>query len=114
MSDSRLLRIGTRNSPMALAQVERVRAMLADRYPDVTVQVMSMSTSGDRWQGDLAALGGKGRSPGGGRRPGRRDVDLVVHCVKDVPGTGRRLPARCWPPTWRGTTCGTVSCTRAG
>ncbi|MFU8851806.1 hypothetical protein ACNAW0_12600 [Micromonospora sp. SL1-18] len=59
MSDSRLLRIGTRNSPMALAQAERVRAMLADRHPEVTVDVMSMSTSGDRWHGDLAALDGK-------------------------------------------------------
>jgi len=93
MSDSRLLRIGTRNSPMALAQVERVRAMLADRHPEVTVDVLSMSTSGDRWHGDLAALGGKEaftKEVDAALVAG--DVDLVVHCVKDVPGD-RPAPA---------------------
>ncbi|WP_433120282.1 hydroxymethylbilane synthase [Micromonospora sp. CA-246542] len=87
MADSRLLRIGTRNSPMALAQVERVRAMLAERHPGVTVDVVAMSTSGDRWHGDLAALGGKGaftKEVDAALING--DVDLVVHCVKDVPG----------------------------
>ncbi|MEV1159503.1 hydroxymethylbilane synthase [Micromonospora chokoriensis] len=93
MSDSRLLRIGTRNSPMALAQAERVRAMLADRHPDVTVEVRSMSTSGDRWLGDLAVLGGKGaftKEVDAALLNG--DVDLAVHCVKDVPGD-RPAPA---------------------
>ncbi|MGC4880011.1 hydroxymethylbilane synthase [Micromonospora sp. DT43] len=93
MSDSRLLRIGTRNSPMALAQAERVRRMLADRHPEVAVDVVSMSTSGDRWLGDLAALGGKGaftKEVDAALLAG--DVDVVVHCVKDVPGD-RPVPA---------------------
>ncbi|MFG2049686.1 hydroxymethylbilane synthase [Micromonospora sp. NPDC048935] len=93
MPDSRLLRIGTRNSPMALAQVERVRAMLADRHPDISVEVLSMSTSGDRWHGDLAALGGKGaftKEVDAALLAGH--VDLVVHCVKDIPGD-RPAPA---------------------
>jgi hydroxymethylbilane synthase len=93
MSDSRLLRIGTRNSPMALAQAERVRAMLAARHPEISVAVRSMSTSGDRWLGDLAALGGKGaftKEVDAALVNG--DVDLVVHCVKDVPGD-RPAPA---------------------
>jgi hydroxymethylbilane synthase len=95
MSDSRLMRIGTRNSPMALAQAERVRAELAARHPGITVAVRSMSTSGDRWLGDLAALGGKGaftKEVDAALVNG--DVDLVVHCVKDVPGTDRLPPAR--------------------
>ncbi|MDG4810083.1 hydroxymethylbilane synthase [Micromonospora sp. WMMD1120] len=93
MPDSRVLRIGTRNSPMALAQAERVRALLVERHPDVTVQVLSMSTSGDRWLGDLAALGGKGaftKEVDAALLAG--DVDLAVHCVKDVPGD-RPAPA---------------------
>ena len=93
MSESRLLRIGTRNSPMALAQAERVRAMLVARHPDVTVSITSMSTSGDRWHGDLAALGGKGaftKEVDAALLAG--EVDLVVHCVKDVPGD-RPAPA---------------------
>jgi hydroxymethylbilane synthase len=87
------LRIGTRNSPMALAQVERVRAMLAERHPSRPVEVVSMSTSGDRWQGSLAALGGKGaftKEVDQALLDGQ--VDLVVHCVKDVPGD-RPAPA---------------------
>jgi hydroxymethylbilane synthase len=93
MSSTRTVRIGTRSSPMALAQVERVRQMLADRHPGLAVEVVAMSTSGDRWQGSLAALGGKGaftKEVDQALLDGR--VDLVVHCVKDVPGD-RPAPA---------------------
>ena len=93
MSPSRTVRIGTRSSPMALAQVDRVRRLLTDRHPDVAVEVVAMSTSGDRWQGSLAALGGKGaftKEVDQALLDGR--VDLAVHCVKDVPGD-RPTPA---------------------
>jgi hydroxymethylbilane synthase len=46
-----------------------------------------MATSGDRWHGDLADLGGKGAfttEVDHALLDGR--VDLVVHCVKDIPG----------------------------
>ena len=78
---------------MALAQVERVRRLIADRHPDVTVEVLPLSTSGDRWQGSLADLGGKGaftKEVDQALLDGR--VDLAVHCVKDVPGD-RPAPA---------------------
>jgi hydroxymethylbilane synthase len=93
MPSQRTVRIGTRSSPMALAQVERVRRMLTDRHPDVAVEVLAMSTSGDRWHGSLAALGGKGaftKEVDQALLAGQ--VDLVVHCVKDVPGD-RPAPA---------------------
>lgn len=93
MSASRLLRIGTRSSPMALAQVERVRRMLAELRPEVTVEVVPLSTSGDRWQGALSELGGKGaftKEVDQALLDGR--ADLAVHCVKDVPGD-RPAPA---------------------
>ncbi|MGA5299452.1 hypothetical protein ACPCHT_05955 [Nucisporomicrobium flavum] len=93
MPDSRPLRLGTRNSPMALAQAERVRAMLADHHPGLTVEVVAMSTSGDRWLGDLAALGGKGaftKEVDAALLAG--DAELAVHCVEDVPGD-RPAPA---------------------
>jgi hydroxymethylbilane synthase len=93
MSASRTVRIGTRSSPMALAQVERVRRLLADRHPDVTVEVEAMTTSGDQWQGSLAVLGGKGAfTKEVDQALLDRRVDLVVHCVKDVPGD-RPAPA---------------------
>ncbi|MDP9794494.1 hydroxymethylbilane synthase [Catenuloplanes nepalensis] len=93
MAVSRVVRVGTRNSPMALAQVERVKALLTAAHPDVSVEVVSMTTSGDRWQGSLAALGGKGaftKEVDAALLDGR--VDLAVHCVKDVPGD-RPAPA---------------------
>ncbi|WP_328464883.1 hydroxymethylbilane synthase [Actinoplanes sp. NBC_00393] len=93
MSASRLLRIGTRSSPMALAQVERVRRMLASLRPEVSVEVVPLTTSGDRWQGSLAQLGGKGaftKEVDQALLDGR--ADLAVHCVKDVPGD-RPAPA---------------------
>lgn len=78
---------------MALAQVERVRQMLADRHPELAVEVVSMTTSGDRWQGSVAALGGKGaytKEVDSALLAGK--VDLAVHCMKDVPGD-RPAPA---------------------
>ena len=93
MPAPRTVRIGTRSSPMALAQVNRVRRMLIDRNPDLTVEVVAMSTSGDRWQGSLADLGGKGaftKEVDQALLDNR--VDLVVHCVKDIPGD-RPAPA---------------------
>jgi len=93
MSDIRLIRIGTRSSPMALAQVERVRGELAAQLPHVRTEVVPMTTSGDRWTGPLSALGGKGAFT--------KEVDaallsgvcdLAVHCMKDVPGD-RPVPA---------------------
>ncbi|BCY07014.1 porphobilinogen deaminase 2 [Actinoplanes sp. L3-i22] len=78
---------------MALAQVDRVQAMLVARHPHLRVEVQSMTTSGDRWQGSLAQLGGKGaftKEVDAALLAGQ--VDLVVHCVKDVPGD-RPAPA---------------------
>lgn len=67
--------------------------MLAERHPGVPVEVLPLSTSGDRWQGSLADLGGKGaftKEVDQALLDGR--VDLAVHCVKDVPGD-RPAPA---------------------
>jgi len=81
------LRVGTRVSPMAMAQAEMVKAMIRRRVPGVDVELVGVETSADLWPGDLHELGGKGnftkeidkRLVGG-------DIDLAVHCLKDVPG----------------------------
>jgi hydroxymethylbilane synthase len=78
---------------MALAQVERVRSELAALYPDVTTEVVPVTTSGDRWMGALSALGGKGaftKEVDAALLAG--EADLALHCVKDVPAD-RPLPA---------------------
>ncbi|MEN3308962.1 MAG: hydroxymethylbilane synthase [Micromonosporaceae bacterium] len=58
---SRALRLGTRGSPMALAQNAQVAAQLAAAHPDVAVEEVVISTHGDRRMGALTGeAGGKG------------------------------------------------------
>jgi len=88
-----LIRIVSRSSPMALAQVERVRRELAALAPGVRTEVVPVTTSGDRWLGDLSKLGGKGaftKEVDAALLAGK--ADLAVHCMKDVPAD-RPLPA---------------------
>ncbi|MFJ8626094.1 hydroxymethylbilane synthase [Kitasatospora sp. NPDC093550] len=93
MSTAELIRIVSRSSPMALAQVERVRAELAVLRPGLRTEVVPVTTSGDRWTGDLAHLGGKGaftKEVDAALLAG--EADVAVHCLKDVPAD-RPLPA---------------------
>jgi len=88
-----LIRIVSRSSPMALAQVERVRSELALLHPGIRTEVVPVTTAGDRWPGALSALGGKGaftKEVDAALLAG--EADLAVHCVKDVPAD-RPLPA---------------------
>lgn len=82
-----LITVGTRSSPTALAQAEQVAAVLALLDPAVEIRLAPMTTSGDRWTGDLAAIGGKGafvRELDRAQLTG--EVTIAVHCLKDVPG----------------------------
>jgi hydroxymethylbilane synthase len=72
---------------MAMVQAEHVRALLSDVLAGGQLDIVGIQTSGDRWHGDLAELGGKGsflkeidRSLVHG------EIDIAVHCMKDVPG----------------------------
>ncbi|WP_431980615.1 hydroxymethylbilane synthase [Streptomyces qinglanensis] len=83
----RTLRIGTRSSPMARAQVDHVSALLRKHVPELDIEVVPVTTEADKWQGDLAQLGGKGlfvKEIDHMLQRGR--VDMAVHCIKDVPG----------------------------
>lgn len=83
----RTLRIGTRSSPMALAQTDQVAGLLRKHEPDLDISVVPVTTEADLWQGDLAKLGGKGLFVKQiDQMLQRGDVDMAVHCVKDVPG----------------------------
>jgi len=70
---------------MALVQAERVAASLRDLGVETTL--VTMTTSGDKWQGALATLGGKGAFV---REIDRalldNEIDIAVHCLKDIPG----------------------------
>jgi len=83
-----VIRIGTRASALARTQTAIVAAALADARPDLEIEVVILSTSGDRSQStnlpgpdwgsgvfvkelELALL--------------RETIDLAVHSLKDVP-----------------------------
>lgn len=84
---ARTLRIGTRSSPLALAQVEQVSGLLRTIEPDLGIEVVPVTTEADKWQGDLAQLGGKGLFVREiDQLLQRGQVDMAVHCIKDVPG----------------------------
>lgn len=81
------LRIATRKSALALWQAEHVAARLAALAPDRRVELVPMTTEGDRNLGaSLAAAGGKGlfvKELELALLEGR--ADLAVHSMKDVP-----------------------------
>lgn len=88
-----LMRIVSRDSPMALAQVERVRAELRALHPTLRTEVVPVKTTGDKWMGDLSRVEGKGaftKEVDAALLAG--EADLAVHCVKDIPAD-RPLPA---------------------
>ncbi|MEN3616074.1 hydroxymethylbilane synthase [Plantactinospora sp. ZYX-F-223] len=83
----RLITVGTRASPMAMAQAEQVAAVLDQLDSTVETRLVPMTTSGDRWTGELATIGGKGafvRELDRAQLAG--EVTIAVHCLKDVPG----------------------------
>lgn len=88
---SSLIRIGTRGSPLALAQAGEVRRRLADAHSQFqaedSVEIVVIRTTGDRLQqGTLADVGGKGlftKEIEEALLDGR--IDIAVHSMKDVP-----------------------------
>lgn len=86
------LRIGTRKSPLALWQAEHVRARLSAAHPGLSIELVGMTTEGDRiLDAPLATVGGKGlflKELEQALLDGR--ADIAVHSLKDVTVT---LPA---------------------
>ncbi|MGB1026924.1 MAG: hydroxymethylbilane synthase, partial [Rhodospirillaceae bacterium] len=91
MTATPMIRIGTRGSPLALAQAEMVRALLQAAHPDLrqdeAIVLEVITTSGDRFlDRPLADIGGKGlftKEIDEALLDGR--IDLAVHSMKDVP-----------------------------
>jgi len=106
-----MLRIATRESPLALWQAEHVRARLMAAHPGLVVTLVPMTTTGDQLLGGplsqyssgpreasgFAGWGGKGlfvKELEAALLEGR--ADLAVHSMKDVPAqqpTGLALAA---------------------
>ena len=82
------LRLGTRGSPLALAQARKVAAAIetAQRWPDGWVQIVEIKTTGDKVQDrPLAEIGGKALwTKELDRALLEEEVDFCVHSMKDV------------------------------
>jgi hydroxymethylbilane synthase len=83
----RRLRIATRESALALWQAEHIRTRLLARYPGMVIELLGMTTQGDRvLDQPLTDIGGKGlfiKELETAMDDGR--ADLAVHSLKDVP-----------------------------
>ncbi|GAA5315186.1 MAG: hydroxymethylbilane synthase [Candidatus Pelagadaptatus aseana] len=84
---SKTLRIATRKSALALWQAEYVKAELEAHHPDLTVELVPMTSRGDKiLDVPLAKVGGKGlfvKELEHAMLEG--DADIAVHSMKDVP-----------------------------
>lgn len=84
---SQSLRIATRKSPLAMWQAEHVARLLRQAHPGLEVELIGMSTQGDKiLDTPLAKIGGKGlfvKELEQGMLEGR--ADIAVHSMKDVP-----------------------------
>lgn len=78
------LRLGTRRSPLAMAQADAVAAGL--RRLGSEVEIVAVTTRGDRTPGRLADAGGKGLFTSAlEARLAEGSIDLAVHSAKDMP-----------------------------
>ncbi len=82
-----ILRIATRKSPLAIWQAEHVATRLRSLHPGLEVELVGMSTQGDKiLDTPLAKIGGKGlfvKELEQGMMRG--EADIAVHSMKDVP-----------------------------
>ena len=82
-----ILRIATRQSPLALWQAHYVKAALALAQPGLQVDILGMTTRGDKiLDTPLAKIGGKGlfvKELETALLQG--EADIAVHSMKDVP-----------------------------
>ena len=81
-------KIATRGSPLALWQARWVQKNILEQYPEISVELLILKTTGDRIQDrPLSEVGGKGlfiKELETALLDGR--ADMAVHSMKDVTG----------------------------
>jgi hydroxymethylbilane synthase len=97
---SPLIRIGTRGSALALAQVESVARRLTARFPGIVTETVIVATQGDIDKvSPLTEIGGRGVFTNALERElahGR--IDAAVHSAKDLPSLiSNELPIVAFP-----------------
>ena len=81
------IRIGTRRSPLALAQAEWVQGRIRAHHPQAVVEMVAIRTSGDRFQNlPIEKIGTKGVFIKEIEEALlERTIDVAVHSMKDLP-----------------------------
>jgi hydroxymethylbilane synthase len=89
----RKVRVATRESSLAMTQTQMVRDALRERHPGLEVEIVGMTTKGDRvLDRPLSQVGGKGLFVKELEVAMEEDrADIAVHSLKDVP---MELPAQ--------------------
>ncbi|XP_010870448.1 hydroxymethylbilane synthase, b isoform X2 [Esox lucius] len=84
---TRVIRIGTRKSQLARIQTDSVAEQLKGLYPDVRLEIIGMTTTGDKiLDTALSKIGEKSLFTKELETAlERNEVDLVVHSLKDLP-----------------------------
>lgn len=87
MSSNFKLRIGSRTSKLALSQVAEFHLLLAQHHPEIKVEIVPITTSGDKIQDrNLADIGGKGLFIKELEEALLQNkIDIAIHSAKDVP-----------------------------
>ncbi|WP_293913172.1 hydroxymethylbilane synthase [Deinococcus sp.] len=85
----RSITVGTRGSPLALAQTRWVVARLKEEWPETEFRIVSITTGGDRNRGSLEAMAARGVQGFWVKEIeeallGSR-IDIAVHSLKDMP-----------------------------
>lgn len=85
--DQRKIRIGSRDSKLAVIQSEIVMNLIHREYPEIKLELITMKTTGDLiLDRSLDKIGGKGlfvKELDQALRDGR--IDISVHSLKDMP-----------------------------
>jgi len=81
------IRIGTRKSKLALWQSEWVKSQIEKKFPDVSVELVKITTKGDKiLDVPLARIGDKGLFTKEIEEAMLKgEIDIAVHSLKDVP-----------------------------
>ncbi|KAH7160307.1 porphobilinogen deaminase, dipyromethane cofactor binding domain-containing protein [Dactylonectria estremocensis] len=90
----KVLKVGTRESPLAMAQAHIVVNSLKTHFPEHDFEIHGMTTTGDRDQKTaLYNFGSKALWTSQlEERLVKKELDFVVHCLKDMPTA---LPEGC-------------------
>jgi len=85
--DNAVIRIGTRDSALAMWQANLVQARLSEAHPSLRFELVSMKTLGDKiLDVPISQIGATGvftKELERGLLNG--EIDIAVHCVKDMP-----------------------------